>query len=253
MLQNMQAKVTEEGEAEEKIYEKYMCWCKSGASDLSASIAAAEAKISSLPSEIEAAEAALTQAKETLKKASEDRAAAKAAMEEATALREKEAATFAAYKADKDANMAAIASAVAALEKGMAGAFLQTDAASVLKKFADGNQDMPEDTRQTVLAFLEGGSSSQGNPFSQGYAPSSGQITGLLKELGDDMDRDLADATKVEESAIKTYNELMAAKTKEVAACTATIEAKTKQIGKLGIQIVELKKDLSDTEIAYGE
>merc|ERR1719333_794717 len=80
MLQAMQAKVTEEGEKEKALFEKYMCWCKSGASDLSASIAAAEAKISSLPSEIEAAEAALTQAKETLKKASEDRAAAKEAM-----------------------------------------------------------------------------------------------------------------------------------------------------------------------------
>merc|ERR1719161_3095520 len=154
---------------------------------------------------------------------------------------------FAAFKADKDANMAAIAAAVAALEKGMAGAFLQTDAASVLKKFADGNQDMAEDSREAILAFL------QGNPFSQGYAPSSGQITGLLKELSDDMDRDLAAATKVEEEAIATYNTLMAAKTKEVNACTATIEAKTKEIGDLGIQIVEMKEDLSDTEIAYGE
>merc|ERR1719171_2972970 len=144
MLQNMQAKVTEEGEAEEKIYEKYMCWCKSGASDLSASIAAAEAKISSLPSEIEAAEAALTQAKETLKKAEEDRAAAKEAMAEATSIREKEASTFAAYKAETQANTAAISAAVAALEKGMAGAFLQTDAAQLLKKVATQNQEMAE-------------------------------------------------------------------------------------------------------------
>merc|ERR1719439_269317 len=118
MLQNMQTKVTEEGEAEKKLYEKYMCWCKSGASDLGASIAAAEAKISSLPSEIEAAEATETQAKAVLASATEDRAAAKAAMAEATSIREKEAATFAAYKADKNANMAAIEAAVAALEKG---------------------------------------------------------------------------------------------------------------------------------------
>merc|ERR1719335_1905182 len=129
----------------------------------------------------------------------------------------------------------------------MAGAFLQTGAASVLKKFADGNQDMPEDSREALMAFL------QGNPFSQGYAPSSGQITGILKELSDDMGRDLDAATKVEESAIATYSELMAAKTKEVNACTATIEAKTTQIGELGIQIVDLKEDLSDTEAAYME
>merc|ERR1719456_123397 len=106
---------------------------------------------------------------------------------------------------------------------------------------------MPEDSREAVEAFL------QGNPFSQGYAPSSGQITGILKELGGDMARDLADATGVETAAIKTYGELMAAKTKEVGACTAAIEAKTTQIGELGIEIVEMKEDLSDTEKAYAE
>merc|ERR1719335_1285984 len=129
----------------------------------------------------------------------------------------------------------------------MAGAFLQTGAAQLLKKVATQNQEMSEDSREAIMAFL------QGNPFSQGYAPSSGQITGLLKELSDDMNRDLAAATGVEESAIKTYNELMAAKTKEVGACTASIEAKTVQIGEVGIQIVELKEDLSDTEAAYME
>merc|ERR1719382_1676032 len=225
--------VQAEGEHEKELYEKYMCYCKSSGSDLSDSIAAAEAKISSLPSEIEAAEEAQVQAKE--------------AMAEATAQREKEASTYAAYKADKDANMLAIAGAVAALEKGMAGSFLQTSAAQVLKKFADGSSDIPEDSRQVILAFLEG------NPFSQGYAPQSGQITGILKELSDDMGRDLDAATKVEEEALAVYNELMAAKTKEVAACTAAIEAKTKQIGELGIEIVELKEDLSDTEAAFME
>merc|ERR1740138_1625865 len=113
--------------------------------------------------------------------------------------------------------------------------------------------DMPEDSRQAILAFLEQGSGSQGNPFSQGYAPASGQIVGILKELGDDMKRDLDAATKEEDDALKTYEELMAAKTKEVNACTAAIEAKTTQIGELGIEIVELKEDLSDTEAAYME
>merc|ERR1719421_2084698 len=168
-------------------------------------------------------------------------------MAEATAIREKEASTFAAYKAESEANIAAANAAAASVEKGMAGAFLQTSAAVTLKKLANENQDLSEDSREAILAFL------QGNPFSQGYAPQSGQIVGILKELSDDMGRDLAAATDVETAAIKTYDELMAAKTKEVNACTASIEAKTKQIGELGIEIVELKEDLSDTEAAYME
>ena len=39
----------------------------------------------------------------------------------------------------------------------------------------------------------------------------------------------------------------------EYEVCTAQIEAKTKQIGELGVDIVELKEDLTDTEAAYVE
>merc|ERR1712190_602337 len=45
----------------------------------------------------------------------------------------------------------------------------------------------------------------------------------------------------------------MAAKKKEVAALTATIEAKTQQIGDLGVAIVMMKDDLSDTQAALAE
>jgi len=41
----MQKKVEEEGEVEAKLYEKFMCYCKNGASDLEASISAAEDKL----------------------------------------------------------------------------------------------------------------------------------------------------------------------------------------------------------------
>merc|ERR1719379_486966 len=193
------------------MYEKYMCWCKTSGGDLSASIAAAEAKIGSLPSEIEASEELMVQLKAGLKKAQEDRSAAKAAMAEATAIREKDASVFASLKAEYEANMGAIAKAVAALEKGMAGAFLQTTAASVLKKVVESQREMNEDHRDVILSFLD-------NEQDSSYAPSSGEITGILKELGDDMGRSLADATKVEDEAIKVYTDLMAAKTKEVGA-----------------------------------
>merc|ERR1712194_771963 len=88
--------------------------------------------------------------------------------------------------------------------------------------------------------------------LSQGekYAPQSGEITGVLKQMGDTMAADLADTTKTEETAIANYNALVAAKTKEVKATTATVEAKTKQIGELGVDIVQMKEDVSDTAAA---
>merc|ERR550539_1193190 len=60
----------------------------------------------------------------------------------------------------------------------------------------------------------------------------------------------LSDATATEEEAISTYKGLIAAKKKEVEALTATIESKTAQIGELGVSIVQMKEDLSDTQAA---
>merc|ERR1719284_2361494 len=56
MLQNMQKKVTAEGERDEELFEKYMCYCKNGAGDLQASIDAADNKIPQVESAIKEAE-----------------------------------------------------------------------------------------------------------------------------------------------------------------------------------------------------
>merc|ERR1719378_668045 len=61
------------------------------------------------------------------------------------------------------------------------------------------------------------------------------------------MNKDLAEATATENSAIKAFNELMAAKTKEVDALTKAIEEKMVRLGKVQVEIVEMKEDLDDT------
>merc|ERR1712151_1105029 len=100
LLQMMQKKVTEEGEKEKDLYDKFMCYCKNGVGDLKASIADNEAKLGQLPEDIKAKEAEKNKAEDDLKTARANLAAAKAAMKEATAIREKEAAAFAAEKAE---------------------------------------------------------------------------------------------------------------------------------------------------------
>jgi len=78
-----------------------------------------------------------------------DRSAAKTAMAEATAIREKEAGAFAKESSDLKTNIAAIGKAVAALEQGQAGAFLQTEAASVLKTLVENNDKLEMLTAKT--------------------------------------------------------------------------------------------------------
>jgi len=244
MLQSMQKKVEAEGEKEAELFEKYMCYCKSSGGALSKSISDAETKAPQLGADIKEAESKLAGLKEDLKTAQMDRSAAKEAVAEATALREKEAAAYAAESSEVGANLAALKKAVAALEKGMAGAFLQTPTASVLKRLVAQNQDMADSDRQTLNAFLQG---------NEQYAPSSGEITGILKELGDEFTATLADAKKAEDAAIAAYGELMTSKTKEINALTAAIETKMTRSGSLSVEIVQMKNDLGDTEEALLE
>merc|ERR1719453_2805252 len=213
------------------MFDKFMCYCKSGVGDLETSISDAEAKAGELPSQIEEAEGELTQLKEDLKKAQTDRAAAKTAIEEATAIREKEAAAFAAESGDLKTNIAAIVKAVAALEKGMGGAFLQTTAAATLKNLVLNSEKLQDIDREDLTSFLAGESTGE-------YAPQSGQIVGILQQMQDTMGATLADITKTEEASLATFNQLVKAKTEEIEALTAAIEDKTQRIGDLGVAIV---------------
>merc|ERR1740120_27876 len=164
-------------------------------------------------------------------------------MASATALREKEVKTYADFKAEHDTDIAAIAKATAAVSKGVAGSFLQTPAARVLQHVAS-KSDIPEADQQAITAFLS---------QSSDYAPQSGEIIGILKQMGDTLAANLNDATSTEEEAIQTYHGLLKAKKKEVEALTGTIEAKTKQIGELGVAIVRMKEDVADTQATLAE
>merc|ERR1719377_89163 len=90
MLQAMEKKVTAEGEKEQELFDKFMCYCKNGDEALAKSISEAEAKVPQVTSDIEEGEAQVKQLKEDLKQHQTDRAAAKAAMADATSIRAKE-------------------------------------------------------------------------------------------------------------------------------------------------------------------
>merc|ERR1711957_1114734 len=146
---------------------------------------------------------------------------------------------FAKESGDLKTNIAAISKAVSALSNGQAGAFLQTEAASILKGLVESSAGMVDVDREDLASFLSGSSD---------YAPQSGAITGILKQMGDTMTATLKDVSDTEQVAISTFDQLMKAKTAEVQALTESIELKTKKIGDLGVKIVALKQDLTDSE-----
>merc|ERR1719316_2024021 len=129
----------------------------------------------------------------------------------------------------------------------MAGGFLQTSDAQLLRKLSVGTQlDMLDLDRQMLVSFLSG-------TEADGYIPKSGEILGILKQLKDEMEKDLAEMTATENAAAQTYEELMSAKKKELETLNASVEAKLKRTGELGVEIAMKKNDLEDTKEDLGE
>merc|ERR1719502_702792 len=246
MLQMMQKKVMAEAEKETELYEKYMCWCKTSGGDLSKSIEDAGTKVGELQAAIEEAEAQLKTLEGDVEAHKADRAAAKAVIAKATAIREKEAAAFAKETAEDKANLDALERAIAAISKGVAGGFLQTSASALLRRVVLAKQDMDEDNRQELLAFLSG--TAVAPAYGNEYVPQSGEIIGILKQMMDEMKADQAEVIAAEEAAIAAYKELMAAKKKEIAALTKMIEDKLTRIAELQVEIATMKNDLTDSE-----
>merc|ERR1719181_2761748 len=103
-----------------------------------------------------------------------------------------------------------------------------------------------DEDRQTVVSFLAGGS-----PYGD-YSASSGEITGILKQMKDEMTKDQGDGAAQEADAEKQFQELSAAKKAEIAAATEAIEKKSEEQGKLAVEVAEAKGELSDTQKEMG-
>merc|ERR1719201_2381025 len=67
------------------------------------------------------------------------------------------------------------------------------------------------------------------------------------------MSKELADATAEEEQAIKDFDALAAAKTKEIEGLTKMIEEKIGRLGKVGVEVVNMLDDLEDTKEGLAE
>jgi len=240
MLQMMANKVKEEGKKQDELFEKFFCYCDTGKATLGKSIEEAETKIPQLESDIKESIEEKAKLDADLVTHKKDREEATEAIAKAAGIREKEAAAFAAESAEDKSNLDSLTKALAAIEKGMSGGFLQTNAASALRRMSL-SLDMSSVDRDLLSSFLSQGSG-------QGYAPASGEIVGILKQMKDTMEKDLAEIIAQENEAQQDFEGMKAAKEKQIAAATQAIEEKTKRTGEVAVEIVNLKEDLEDTQ-----
>merc|ERR550514_2519206 len=96
--------------------------------------------------------------------------------------------------------------------------------------------------QRDMLAFLDQSSTSSDDS----YAPGTGQILGILKQMKDEFEANLKEAVSAEDSAKAGFAELKASKEKEIEVATESIETKMARSGELAVSIVTTKNGVED-------
>merc|ERR1719271_1094074 len=82
----------------------------------------------------------------------------------------------------------------------------------------------------------------------QGRAPASGEIFGILKQMKESFETNLANSQKEETVSQKDYEDLKKAKEDEIAAATDLIGTKTQELATADEKNVQSKESLEDTQ-----
>merc|ERR1719331_2877978 len=99
--------------------------------------------------------------------------------------------------------------------------------------------------RKAIDAFAQ---AEDGVAFLQSSAPASGEIFGILKQMKETFETNLAASQKEEMENQKAYEDLKAAKEEEIAAGESLADTKTVLLGNTEEKNAQSKEDLEDTQ-----
>merc|ERR1712151_1233574 len=103
--------------------------------------------------------------------------------------------------------------------------------------------------RKLVASFIQapGDYFDAAPTFKQSYAPQSGEIFGILRQMKETFENNLSDSQKEEMANQKAYEDLKAAKEAEIAAGQSQIDTKTGELADREQKNAQSKEDIEDT------
>jgi uncharacterized small protein (DUF1192 family) len=259
LLKDMGAQLEKEAEEDEETYEKVACWCETNDKEKTAAIAEAEARITDLTSTIEELTATSARLNTEIKNLEAEIAKNQEALDKATAMRQKELAEFNEEEKDMLQSIGALKSAIVVLSKHHSS-LAQVPSETLLNMAAVIDHQFKKHTallhaivtpsqRKAIAAFVQSpGDYFDAEPtFKQSYAPQSGQIFGILKQMKETFETNLSASQKEEMQAQAAYEDLKAAKESEIKAGTELKDTKTQELADTDEKLAQSKQDLEDT------
>jgi len=271
LLNDMTKQLETEAKEDQETYDAMMCWCETNDKGKTKAIADGESSIAELTANIQSFTALSAKLNTEIANLEGEVAANTEALEKATAVRKKELAEFNAEEKSSLSTISSLKGAIGKLAKHHDAAFLQTESSAddiaditlmtELKHQVHKNQDLVNSMltkrqRSTVAAFVQnpdnfidaGIQESRHVSMLQGKAAPSAEIFGVLKQMKEGFETNLAASQKEEMKAQGEYEDVKKGKQEEIAAGTAQINTKTNELADSDEKNAMSKKLLAETE-----
>merc|ERR1719412_1630026 len=253
LLKDMETELINDLEDDKKVHEMLDCWCKTNRQEKTAAIELGEEKSSQLEAFLGEAAAKMAEIKAKREAAQDEVDKDWAALNEAKAMRMKENKAFHDEEMYLQQTIDAAQQAVIVLSKHHPElAQLKT----VVHKLRSANilsaKRLNKAQVEALRSFLDEpqstGSAFLAIPGMQSYAPQSGQIFGILNQMIADFKDDLSGAEAREADAVKEFEELKAAKEKEIKSGKELVIQLDDEFADFGEKKAQAFKDLEDTK-----
>jgi len=264
LLKDMQKQLQKEADEDEEIYDKMACWCQTNDREKTEAIKTAEVRIDGLTTKIEELTAGSARLNTEIKNLEKEIAENQDSLDKATAIREKQLAEFNAEEKDLLESISALKAAITVLSKhhgGSTGGFLQMPKTHMLGVAATLQNELtkhasllegvltPTERKAAALFVQQPTDYFDAAPtFKQSYAPQSGEIFGILRQMLETFESNLSASQKEELANQKAYEELKAAKEEEIAAGQAQADTKTGELADTDEKNAQAKVDVEDTK-----
>jgi len=255
LLKDMEAELNKELEDDKQVYEMLSCWCQTNEKEKTKAIELGTSTAAELEASLSADAAKVVALKAKRKDTMDEMYADQKALGQANELRIKENKAFQAEKVDLIEAIKACEQAVTVLSKHHPELAQIKSVAQMLQKarvseLVVSSSMLGRGGSRVLKDFLQGvqsASSFLAIPGFRSYAPQSGQIFGVLKQMKKDFSDNLDASTATEKKAQAEYEALKLAKEDEIATAQKQVVQIDTDIAALGEKAAQEAKQLEDT------
>jgi len=260
LIEELKAKIETDGANEQKLYDKYACWCETTTARKADAIDDGKALIGKTTTSILTLKGAIAVLASEIAELEAEIAEANEAMAKATKIREKENSDYQEEKAYMETTLSSLHAAIEVLGGAGTKKMMLLKAASMVRTAI---LDSPKlnalsaDKLRLMKTFFEDPVAMIQEPVDYydqkaqakaSYSPQSATIMGILKDMYDTFGADLEKSNQEESDKQKSFEDLMAQKQKQVADWSAEVTDKEGQKAEKSTMLSEAEELLSATQ-----